>query len=126
MGAEVTLVSEGHLPYEAMKEALEAAGIGPVRIEPPDASPGPPLAVLHFPDPENASDPRRMRVMHMSGPDPEDCRHIVGNDYTYCVLDALDGGPAAMRVLADAFGGEICNERTRHVEVFPRGAGPNP
>lgn len=127
MGADITLFSEGHLPYEEMKGALEAAGIGPVRIELPDTSRGLRLASLHFPDPEDASDPRRMSVMHTSGPDPEECPNIVGDECTYCSLSAQDGGPRAMRVLAEAFGGRLHNEDTGDVEDFPRrGVAPLP
>jgi hypothetical protein len=129
MTVDVSLSTDGHVAFRDVKEILEGAGCGPVRIVRVQEMPEvdiPRIGHFEFRDPANRRRTREMRVHHFLHPDSETDSHITGEEYSYCVMGAHGGGPKAMQSLADAFGGKYRNDDVGTEELVQgrRSAGP--
>ncbi len=85
MTVDVSLSTDGHVPFRDVKEILEGAGCGPVEIvrvqEIEDPAAGiPRIGHFRFRDPSNRRRTREMRVHHFLGASEEDDTHITGRN----------------------------------------------
>jgi len=117
MSVEVRLMTEGHVPAEAVAEVLEAAGCGPVSFKGTQFDVPDPTLPMHgvfaLRDPTKRRQDREVRMHHGVGVDRENdpVACIQGEDYTYLVMGSFDGGPTVMKALAEAFGGQYMDDR---------------
>lgn len=126
----MTLALSGHVPPEAVAEALRAAGFGPASVRIPMRGPeGDRYGEVAFPDPATG-ETRRLTVTHgtyadMDAEEVQDDR-LEGPDHTHLSLGSHGRAPDAMRAVAQALGGMLRDERAGTGEFLARPPAPSP
>ncbi len=130
MGVEVKLTSQGHLPLDDVRDALEGMRAGPVTYKVTEYMEGEDtpavLATFSFKDPTDRRRNREMRLHHWLHPSEKAQAHVSGDEYSYLVMGAHGGGPEVIRSMAERYGGLLEDERDETEEAFPYPGAPAP